>query len=343
MDNVFGQLLEHVGYTVKRSASETFKSGIGVKATFTGKASFGMPGAGGGEVEAGGELAIADEAVAEEHREFVVAGPTDSKLLSVCEKNALWLILDELHQASPEFKDELAGFLKAYANHSCENFRIILLGTTSDTGDLVKKDPGIDRLLQDVDLGAMSEEEGQQLVSTGFGDLRISPEDGVIEQMVRTSVGSPSILQFLALEVGGHAFAREPRVATPADVEEAIHEYVAVRATRLNAQYTAACETFGKKRYRMRIMSAVAHCPREFVTLEDIRNHVSEALGERVPSTALSGPLRTLKSDGMGPILKDVERPTAEGRVYNMTTFNDPAMKAFIRMREAAERSGVDV
>ena len=43
----------------------------------------------------------------------------------------------------------------------------------------------------------------------------------------------------------------------------------------------------------------------------------------------------------MGNILMDVERPAGEGRAHNLTAFNDPRMKAFIRAMNAVEDQGL--
>jgi hypothetical protein len=41
-----------------------------------------------------------------------------------------------------------------------------------------------------------------------------------------------------------------------------------------------------------------------------------------------------------GSILMDVERPAGKGRIHNLTAFNDPRMKAFIRAMNAVEAQG---
>jgi hypothetical protein len=94
----------------------------------------------------------------------------------------------------------------------------------------------------------------------------------------------------------------------------------------------SAVENKGEKRYRKRILNAMAQCEDEYVTMEQIRATVSAELGEDVPSTALSGPLRELKEPKFGPVLQDVSRPDASGRLANYTVFVDPTLKAFVRL-----------
>ena len=80
----------------------------------------------------------------------------------------------------------------------------------------------------------------------------------------------------------------------------------------------------------------MANSEDEYVTMEYLVDRISEVLGEQVPATALSGPLRALKTEKYGVILRDVENPAGGGRLANYSGFTDPAMKAIIRMVETA-------
>jgi hypothetical protein len=85
----------------------------------------------------------------------------------------------------------------------------------------------------------------------------------------------------------------------------------------------------------------MSESPADFVTMDELTTRVTDYVGEDVPATALSGPLRELKQPRMGPILTDVERPAGKGRVHNLTAFSDPRMKAFIRAMNAVEEQGL--
>ena len=70
--------------------------------------------------------------------------------------------------------------------------------------------------------------------------------------------------------------------------------------------------------------------------MEYLLDKISQVVREEVPATALSGPLRALKTEKYGSILRDVENPAGGGRLANYSGFRDPAMKAIIRMVETA-------
>lgn len=246
-------------------------------------------------------------------------------------------MLDELHRASSSFNSDLSKFLKIFGNASCRNFRVVLLGTSSDASRLVSSDPGIDRLLQEVHLKAMTPDESEFVITKDMKDLAISMAPDVQKRLVRTCVGSPSILQYLALETAEIAFDRDPRVAKFQDVENALKAFVETKEARLNKSYVAAIESVGEIRYRKQILRAMAECEDEYVTMEMIRTRVSSFLDREIPSTALSGPLRSLKEEQFGSVLSDVERPDGAGRLTNYTTFKDPALKAFIRLQVLRE------
>lgn len=335
LDEVFSRCLEKLGYAVTTKRIE------GAVAARTHEQS------GQAEVNSGWLKAIVASkrsqtvsTTQQVEEQFVVTSPTDSKLIELCEAAGVVLLLDELHRATTDFASDLSKFLKSYGNASCSRFKVVLLGTSSDASRLVSSDPGIDRLLQEVHLKAMTSSEAEFVVAKGMGDLAIKIEPSTVDRLVRTCVGSPSILQYLALETAEAAFRRDPRVVQAPDVEGALQAFVETKEARLNKSYVAAIESVGELRYRKQILRAMAECEDEYVTMEMIRTRVSEYLGKDIPSTALSGPLRDLKDERFGTVLSDVERPDGSGRLANYTTFKDPALKAFIRLQILRESEG---
>ncbi|GAA3988195.1 hypothetical protein GCM10022279_09130 [Comamonas faecalis] len=336
LDDVFARCLEKIGYTVRtkkvdgatysRSHEQSGQAEIGaggwIKALVVSK-----------RTQASGSSQQVEE-------QFVVTSPTDSKVIEICEAAGLVLLIDELHRADATFAADLSKFIKSYGNANCHQFKVVLLGTSSDASRLVSSDPGIDRLIQEVHLKAMTDSESRYVVTRGMSDLAINIDDATVNRLVRTSVGSPSILQYLSLEVAEAAFPRSPRLAVGTDVTDALRVFVETKEARLNKAYIAAVESVGDIRYRKQILRAMADCEDEYVTMEQIRTKVSEFLGRDIPSTALSGPLRDLKEERYGPALSDVERPDGVGRLTNYTTFKDPALKAFIRLQLLRETEG---
>ena len=272
----------------------------------------------------------------EEVRELVVRSPTESKLIDICDENSILLLVDELHRASEQFSSDLTAFLKSFANRNCKQFRIALIGTENEASRLVISDPGTDRVLEEISLTTLSESEALEIVTTGFGRLNMLVNDDVINALKTYSVGSPFVLQFLCLEVAEACQTRSENSPTIDDVKTALATYARRKAQRLIREYRATIETVGQKRYRKQVLTAMANSDDEYVTMEYLVEQVSGALGETVPSTALSGPLRQLKTERYGKILRDVENPAGGGRLANYSGFTDPAMKSIIRMVEIA-------
>ena len=335
LDEVFSRCLEKLGYAVTTKRTEG-------AATATTHEQSGQAEANTGWLKAivASKRSQTASTTQQVEEQFVVTSPTDSKLIELCEAAGIVLLIDELHRATPEFAADLSKFLKSYGNASCSRFKIVLLGTSSDASRLVSSDPGIDRLLQEVHLKAMTAAESEFVVTKGMSDLAIKIEDGTVTRLVRTCVGSPSILQYLSLETAEAAFVRDPRAVVAADVERALQAFVETKEARLNKSYVAAIESVGELRYRKQLLRAMAECEDEYVTMEMIRTRVAEFLGKEIPSTALSGPLRDLKDERFGMVLSDVERPDGSGRLTNYTTFKDPALKAFIRLQVLRESEG---
>lgn len=332
LQDVFSRCLEKLGYTVTTKRVEG--AGTAKSHEQSGQA----------EANAGWlKAVIASKRIQtatttqQTEEQFAVTSPTDSRIVEICDQAGVVLLLDELHRANASFNSDLSKFLKIFGNASCRRFRIVLLGTSSDASRLVSSDPGIDRLLQEVHLKAMTPQESEYVVVKGMADLAITISPEVQNRLVRTCVGSPSILQYLALETAEAAFARDPRLAQMHDVDSALKVFVETKEARLNKSYVAAIESVGEIRYRKQILRAMAECEDEYVTMEMIRTQVSAFLEKEIPSSALSGPLRSLKEAQFGSVLSDVERPDGAGRLANYTTFRDPALKAFIRLQVLRE------
>ena len=333
LNDVFARCLEKLGYSVKTKR-------IGCSSTSSSLEQSAQAG-----VSAGGWInaLVASKrtrnsgSTEQTEEQFSVTSPTDSKLIEICEAAGVVLLIDELHRATAEFTVDLSKFIKSYGNANCHNFKIVLLGTSSDASRLVSSDPGIDRLIQEVHLKSMTIKESQFVVEKGMADLAVAVDSLTVERIVRTSVGSPSILQYLSLEIAEAAFPRIPRTALISDVQAALKAFVETKEARLYKSYVAAIESVGEVRYRKQVLRAMAECEDEYNTMEQIRTKVSEFLCRDIPSTALSGPLRDLKEDRYGPVLSDVERPDGVGRLVNYTTFKDPALKAFIRLQVLRE------
>lgn len=263
--------------------------------------------------------------------EFTVKSPTESKVISLADSKGLALIIDELHKSSMEFKRALASFIKAYSNANCSNFKIVLLGTSSDASDLIDLDEGIDRIVNEIHLPSMENDESLFLINNGMSRLYVELPLDIKGKIVKFSVGSPNILQYLCLEVSEAAFTREGKLVRYNDLDTAVRKYIENKENRLYRKYNSAIETTGPRRYRKLVLRAMSESEDEYVTMDYLTREISRYVSEDVPNSTISGPLRSLKSSEHGEILKDVERPIG-GRVYNLTTFKDPSMKAFIRL-----------
>lgn len=337
LNDVFARCLEKLGYSVKTKRI----GGSSTSSSLEQSAQAGVSAGGWINALVASKRTRNSGSTEQTEEQFSVTSPTDSKLIEICEAAGVVLLIDELHRATAEFTVDLSKFIKSYGNANCHNFKIVLLGTSSDASRLVSSDPGIDRLIQEVHLKSMTTSESEFVVKKGMADLAVAIDSSTVERIVRTSVGSPSILQYLSLEIAETAFPRIPRTATLSDVQAALKAFVETKEARLYKSYVAAVESVGELRYRKQVLRAMAECEDEYITMEQVRTKVSEFLGRDIPSTALSGPLRDLKEDRYGPVLSDVERPDGVGRLVNYTTFKDPALKAFIRLqvlREAEER-----
>jgi hypothetical protein len=270
----------------------------------------------------------------EDHHELVVKSPSDASVVEICEEHGILLMIDELHRATAGFSRDLSAFLKAYANMSCDKSRICLIGTEDDASGLVIMDPGVDRVLQEIPVKPLTSAEAKSVILSGMSRLGIEAPGAIVDRVIRASVGSAFILQYLCLEMAERARGENARTLTENHFSNALETYVRRKAQRAIRAYKAAIETIGPKRFRKQILLAMAQSDDEYVTMDELVRRVSEQLGEPVPSSTLSGPLRELKEARYGRILKDVDDPMGISRIYNYSAFSDPATKSVIRLLE---------
>jgi hypothetical protein len=273
--------------------------------------------------------------------ELVVTAPTDHGLLNVMADTEVTIAIDEMHKASDGFRPQLAEMIKAASNLGRRYPRMVVLGTTADASELVKQDEGIDRLIREVRLEPMTDEEARFVVTDGMGKLGLRMSNDAVESIIRTAAGAPALLQEICLDVAERVIGEDRDEIEPGDLAAAIRAFLLSSQARLTQRYMAAIETTGPKRYRKQILRAMAESPSDFVTMDELTKRITGYLEADTPSTTLSGPLQQLKQAEFGEILRDVPRPSEDGRrVYNLNAFKDPRMKAFIRAMHAVEQQG---
>lgn len=326
--NIFETILEKFGYSVEvERTSNDEREGSGELGFDFGGGILGFL-----KAKIAGKIARKQKKALGTRREILIRNPTDSKIVQLCEEKAIVLIIDEMHRAGQDLIRELSAFLKMYSNSQCKKFKIVILGSEHDPRKLVQSDPGIDRNLIEIDLGTITTDEAKNIIIPGFSKLQISISMDLINKICRSSAGAPFIVQFVCLEMANLAVVSGCNQVTEKMYDIAMKKYAEGKAKRQLGIYQRAIETTGQVRYRKQILHAMALIEDEYVTMESLRNKVSELVGQDIPSTALSGPLRALKSKDFGAILCDVDSLSGDGRAYNFTCFSDPAMKSTVRL-----------
>jgi len=322
LPDIFRAILEHLQYAVEVSFSSTDKT--------EGEGGFDIK-----VIKAGVKGTVEQT----QNSQLIVTSPTDVGMNKIIRDHRLVIVLDEMHKASAQLRTAVVDWIKATRAIPGE-FSIVLVGTSTDAGRLVSLDYGIDRYVKEMYIGIMTKEESRFIIEEGFRRLNISIDERLKGVLVSSAAGAPTIVQSLCLEVAEAALEDGRNRVTEEDIKFAINQYLKENTGRLNDHYYKAIETTGKRRYRKQVLRAAALTPNDYVTMEDIRYHVSENLGEDVPATSLSGPLRELKKPEFGSILKDVDRDVSGNRIRNLTAFTEPIMKSFVRFMNNLDETG---
>lgn len=323
LPDIFRVILEHLDYSVEISTSTSETIGA----------------------DGGFDLKIVKATAKGEHAEtrtseLVVSSPTDVGMNTLVRERRLTVVLDEMHKASDPLRAALVDWIKATRANPGE-FSLVLVGTSTDAGRLVSLDHGIDRYVKEMSVDLMTDPEARFIVDEGFSRLGLIIHEHLREGLVRSAAGAPTIIQALCLDAAEATIRDSRDEVSEEDVRFAVSEYLKENTGRLYDHYYKAIETTGARRYRKQILKAVAATPADYATMEDIRTGVSAALGEDIPATSLSGPLRDLKKPEFGTILKDVDRAVSGTRIHNLTAFTDPMMKSFVRFMNNLDETGL--
>ncbi len=320
MQDVFKAILEHLGYEIRTSRSRaiTADGRMEINAYFAkGQA---------GEEEQNNET-----------HELVVKAPTDLSINRIINERQLTIVLDEMHTASDELRADLSAWMKSTRTQmSPTKCSIVVVGTSGDASSLVALDEGLNRHLAEIKVDLLTSEEAGYIIDEGMNRLNLTIKSDLRRRLIAIAAGAPVLIQRLCLDASRNAMSNSRNQIAEEDIKHSIQRYLSFHGRRLYELYSKAVETTGAKRYRKQILRAVAEAPNEFATMEEIKAGVSKFLGEAVPAESLSGPLRDLRLEKYGTILKDVERADGE-RVYNYTRFSDPMMKAFVRFVHEVE------
>lgn len=275
-------------------------------------------------------------------RELVVTTPTDLSILDILADAEVTLVIDEMHRATDKLRGDLATLVKAVRTADRDYPRIVLVGTSFDAERLSEADEGINRYVKDVFVPLLTDDEASFIATEGFRRLNLDTDDDVITAIVATAAGAPTIVHNVCLEMAEMAVAEDRTSLTQDDLNAAIYLYLDEHGKRLYSAYMKVIETTGPKRWRKRVLHAMAHLEGDYATSGDITEKIAAMTGDEATSVNIGEPLLRLKSDDYGPILKDVERYDGS-RVHNLTTFSDPMMKAFIRFMVQVDERGVEL
>ncbi len=270
-----------------------------------------------------------------------VSGNTDELLLQLCEEKKVVLVLDEMHRASADLVRAVAELIKRAANRSSIHFGLIVVGTAAESSRLVATDNGISRVLSDVHVPLFSEAESSMVVQNGMERLSIRCDGTVSSAVVKASGGSPSILQFLCLEVAEAACAQSIRTATLDHYKAALLTYVRRNAARFKKQYVEACETVGPFQWRKQTLLAMGHLhDSEFVTTEQIRKEVERRTLKATKRDAVAQALSQLKSKDYQILKTETD---ANGKaIRDRYVFCEAGMRDFMRLVANTEDEKLD-
>jgi hypothetical protein len=264
----------------------------------------------------------------QQHRELLVSSPTEDKVLDLMNVRKRIIIIDELHKASPRFKECLADFAKSLINRRLRNVRLAMVGTVHQPFEMVKYDEGINRIVQEVRIPPMLPAESRYLITQGMGKCEVLIARELVERIVDLSGGLPSLIHDLCLSCAVRAQSDGTGVVTSSYLNQAVDEVLEKRYGRYHEAWQRVVERTGLIRWRKQILSAMASLPDGVISTEQISAKLAENLGRYVRSSNYTQPMKELQ-EKHGIIARVPGRRGEEE--FALWTFRDPSFKAFIK------------
>ncbi|HEY3368872.1 MAG TPA: ATP-binding protein [Symbiobacteriaceae bacterium] len=271
--------------------------------------------------------------------ELLVSSPTEDRVLELMDERRRIIIIDELHKASDSFKEAVAEFAKSLVNKRLYNIRLALIGTVHEPSELVKYDPGIQRVVQEVLVEPMNHEESAYIVKEGMNKCELLISKDLTDRIAHLSGGAPSVVHSLCLSAALHALAAGVEEISAAMVDRALEELLETRYGQHYQKWMSAIEKTGDVRWRKQILFAMALIPSEIVSTEELSATLSELIGRKVESSNYTYQMGELQNKFN--IVSRVET-TKKGAEYALWRFVDPSFKNLLKviLQRDKERNG---
>ena len=233
------------------------------------------------------------------------------------------LLVDEADAITrSDDRRRLAELIKMLSDAGSD-FKVLVVGIANTAEELTAAHPSVQRCLKETKLRRMSDEELEEIVTSGAKALKLDFAPEVVRAIVKLSAGYPHFTHLLALECAEDAIVGQRGSVAMVDLEAALSEAVEDAEGTLRRIYEDSVRS-NSTAYRD-ILAAAAYLGSGEFSASDLREAYERETGESISQGSLNNYLsqRLISRDGTR-----ILRRTGQGHYR----FEDPRMASFVRI-----------
>jgi hypothetical protein len=246
-------------------------------------------------------------------------------------------VLDEFDRVVDEETKRFTADLIKNISDNNPNVTLVIVGVGSSITDLIGEHPSIERNLVQVEMPLMSEEEIKEVVTKGCGQLGITVESNVLDEIAALAVGFPHYAHLLGLSIAKTCEIRETtnidldlfsEVACSLAVEDAIETY--------RIAFSAITKTTTPSRYPQLLCACgYAKCDDDgLFRTGDVVDAMENVFAEKVSTHNIKSALGKFCGEDRKRVLLRKKIGTV-----NYYRFREPMMRPFLRIKAKSLRS----
>lgn len=123
---------------------------------------------------------------------------TKESVIEYYKEKELVLLLDDFHYATNEMQMYMA---QQFKDAIRKGFKVIIVSLPHRSDDAIRTNPDLQGRICIIDIEAWTKEELKQIPITGFKELDVTYEDGVVDKLAEESLCSPHLIQLICLNI----------------------------------------------------------------------------------------------------------------------------------------------
>lgn len=266
-----------------------------------------------------------------------VKDPSPSDVASIFStiKTQAIFVLDEFDRVTNEQAKEYLADLIKNVSDNLNQITIVIVGVGTSVSDLIEAHESVSRNLRQIELPPMEPDEIRDIISRGMGEIGITFDDWLMDEIVLLCDGFPHYAHLLGLAIARACDTDSVTHVSNHTFDRACASAVSDAIETLKEGFSQATSTAKPSNYpRILVGCGYAHHDdRGVFRATDVVNAVADFFGDDLSVPRVVPALSAFASRDRGPVLQTI---SVAGR--NQYRFVDPMMRPFLKIKGRSMR-----